>query len=267
IGISNQSPSLDDLRTLHHQAERACSMRVVLGLNKNIIYNAIDTSCKAFDKELLEQRMRDLKVLLNDNDLEALQQVEKLYIPDLMDGFMEANYFRYVNNRLYGVAMEYLYQNNLSVGEVLENDQISLERIEALETASEMSGYFSRLFGELLRHEAETAGTQGDLTERVKRYVEQNYDKEITLSDIADTVHVHKGYLCRAFKEKTGENLMQYVVAKKIEKAKEMLEDQSLKLYEISNALSFATPQYFSMVFKKQTGMTPNEYKKSLAAK
>lgn len=267
IGISNQSPSLDDLRTLHHQAERACSMRVVLGLNKNIIYNAIDTSCKAFDKELLEQRMRDLKVLLNDNDLEALQQVEKLYIPDLMDGFMEANYFRYVNNRLYGLAMGYLYQNNLSVGEVLENGQISLERIEALETASEMSGYFSRLFGELLRHEAETAGAQGDLTERVKRYVEQNYDKEITLSDIADTVHVHKGYLCRAFKEKTGENLMQYVVAKKIEKAKEMLEDQSLKLYEISNALSFATPQYFSMVFKKQTGMTPNEYKKSLAAK
>ena len=60
---------------------------------------------------------------------------------------------------------------------------------------------------------------------------------------------------------------MQYVIAKKIERTKEMHEDQSLKLYEISNALSFATPQYFSMVFKKQTGMTPNEYKKSLAAK
>lgn len=63
------------------------------------------------------------------------------------------------------------------------------------------------------------------------------------------------------YKSKSGVNLFDAILQKRIEKAKEYMEKSDLKIYEISQAVGFDDTGYFSRVFKKYTGMSPKEYK------
>lgn len=261
IGISNFSSKLD-IPVLYDQALQASGMRVVAGLNKNLMYHGIGTQRKTFDKTTLDRSVRQVHELLFAKDLHCLKLVRRLYAADLMDGFMELNYYRYLNTRLYGVAFHYIDQNDIDYNELFHNNLLDIEEIAAMETAKQMADCFCEIFGILIEQGKNSIKNDGSLAQRAKHVIEQNYEKDITLGDIADMLHVHKGYLCRVFKEETGENLMQFVINCKIDKAKEMLTGTSLKLYEISEKLGFASPQYFSSVFKRHTNLTPNEFKK-----
>jgi len=262
IGISNFSSKLSDIPVMYEQAFQACGMRVVAGLNKSLMYHGIGKQHRTFDKTALDRSVRQVKELLFNADLRCLKLVQRLYATDMIDGFMELNYYNYLNSRLYGVAFDYIDQNEISYSTLFQNNLLDIEEIAALETAIQMADCFCKIFQILIEQRKGSIRNDGSLTQRAKHVIEENYDKGITLGDIANTLHVHKGYLCRVFKEETGENLMQYVINFKIEKAKEMLFTTSLKLYEISEKLGFASPQYFSSVFKRQTNLTPNEYKK-----
>lgn len=264
IGISDFSGKLAEIPLLYAQAAKACEMRVVAGFNKNFMHHGTTMTRQPFEKSALDQSVHEIKTLLFERDPKCLKLVRRLYSSDLMDGFMELNYYRYLNIRLYGTALNYIDQNGLEDGALFLEDLLDIEKIIQLETATQMADCFCAIFEKLLAYRHKPAKSEDSLAGQAQLYIEKNYDKNISLGEVAELLHVHKGYLCRVFKEETGENLMQYVVNRKMEKAKEMLATTSLKLYEISDKLGFATPQYFSLVFKRQTGLTPNEYKKQL---
>lgn len=98
------------------------------------------------------------------------------------------------------------------------------------------------------------------LYEQVNDYIQRNYSRKITLNDIAQELHANSSYLSRLYKKESGMNLFDVVLQKRIEKAKEYMEDTDRKIYEISQAVGFDDTGYFSRVFKKYSGMSPREY-------
>nr|WP_294493601.1 helix-turn-helix transcriptional regulator [uncultured Anaerosporobacter sp.] len=90
-----------------------------------------------------------------------------------------------------------------------------------------------------------------------------HYHEDITLLDIANKVHVNSSYLSRSFKEHTGATIIATLNNKKIEKAKELLLNSDLKIYEISEAVGISDTTYFSHFFKKNTGLSPKEFKEN----
>lgn len=99
------------------------------------------------------------------------------------------------------------------------------------------------------------------LYEKMLSYIEENYSSKIALNDIAEALHANSSYLSRLFKQKSGNNLFDAVLEKRIEKAKEYMTDTDWKIYKISQAVGFEDTGYFSRVFKKYTGISPTEYK------
>jgi len=93
-----------------------------------------------------------------------------------------------------------------------------------------------------------------------EKYIEENYDKYITVSEVARNVGVSLSYLSRIYKEQTGKNLIQSINERKLEKAQEYLQQTDMKIYEIADALGFENVTYFSSFFKKHTGVSPKEY-------
>ncbi|WP_312641148.1 AraC family transcriptional regulator [Hydrogenoanaerobacterium sp.] len=260
IGISNPSKKLQPISDLFEQATKACSMRVLIGLNRNISYSTIANKVKIFDKQILEKKIKRIKQLLYARDEQCLPLINSLYSINLMDGFMEINYFKYLNNRLFSLAQGYAEQfEAATIGANLD-----FETMESLETVQEMQALFTQVFQYLLNCESQMEEDAGSLVERTKKHVGKNYEKDISLCDIADKMKVHKGYLSRIFKEQTGKNLMQYIVEKKIERAKVLLKDTPMKLGDIAKNLGFTTPQYFCIVFKKNAGLTPQEYRSTV---
>jgi len=99
------------------------------------------------------------------------------------------------------------------------------------------------------------------LIEKAKAYIHQNYQRSITLSDVAGHVHLNPSYLSYLFKEVTQENYAHYVSTYRIRQAERLLQAGCYKVYEVCEMVGYENPRYFSALFKKLTGQTPYEYK------
>lgn len=108
------------------------------------------------------------------------------------------------------------------------------------------------------------ATTVGKTVSSVMRYVNDHLAADISLSDIADHVHVSRNYLCFIFKKETNSTLLNYIVETRVRRAKDLVKDGRYKMYEIAGMVGYPDYAYFSQIFKKQTGMTLSEYKNTL---
>jgi two-component system response regulator YesN len=92
-----------------------------------------------------------------------------------------------------------------------------------------------------------------------KAIIDHNYDKHISLEELADMVNVSSFYLSRLFKEELGESFSEYITRLRMEKAIELLaKGQSVK--ECCFLVGYNDPNYFSRLFKKYFGVTPSDW-------
>ena len=96
---------------------------------------------------------------------------------------------------------------------------------------------------------------------KAKNYIQEHYGFDISLDDVSREVNISPYYFSKLFKEESGENFIEYLTRTRIEKAKELLREGNLSIKEISSLVGYADPNYFSRLFKKQTEMTPREYR------
>ena len=75
--------------------------------------------------------------------------------------------------------------------------------------------------------------------------------------------YVDQNYISRVFKKKFNKNIKDYITEKKMEKAKWLLENTDLKIYEVSDASGYTDYFYFTRVFRKLTGITPTEWREN----
>ncbi len=99
---------------------------------------------------------------------------------------------------------------------------------------------------------------------KAKEYINDHFDENIKLENICNFAGVSKNYFCNFFKKETGKNIWEYLTDIRISNAKKLLESTDLKNYEISLKIGYEDPAYFSKLFKKQTGLTPRDYKRSI---
>ena len=104
--------------------------------------------------------------------------------------------------------------------------------------------------------------SQSQMLSQVLSYIRQNYRETLTLQDISEKYNYNYAYLSRVFKQETGTPFIQYLTALRIEKAKEILRtDKTVKISEICDQVGFLDQNYFSRIFKKTVGMTPQSYR------
>jgi len=101
----------------------------------------------------------------------------------------------------------------------------------------------------------------------IEEYLSANYHKDIKLQDIADQFFLSREYISRLFKREYKETITDYLTKIRIEKAKELLENPYLKIYDIAYSVGYQNDKYFIKVFKKLVGSTPNEYRSLIEKK
>lgn len=92
-------------------------------------------------------------------------------------------------------------------------------------------------------------------------YIRRNYmDADLSLNSICSYLNISTSHFSTIFKEVTGETFIEVLTRVRMEKARELLENTTLKNYEIAEKVGFSDPHYFGISFKKMTGKTPTEY-------
>lgn len=102
-----------------------------------------------------------------------------------------------------------------------------------------------------------------NITEKITKYLQQNYTQKLTLQDIADKFFISKYQVSRLFTNQIGVNFVDYLSRIRVENAKTMLTNSTLSIQSISEMTGFQSPTDFTRVFKSLLGISPMQYRKA----
>ena len=98
----------------------------------------------------------------------------------------------------------------------------------------------------------------------VADYISENFDRQLSLDNLAGQFFISKYYLSRTFKEITGYGINEYINIHRIQRAKRLLEETDMSISEISIALGYESMTYFEKIFKTYMTLSPLKYRKTL---
>lgn len=105
--------------------------------------------------------------------------------------------------------------------------------------------------------------SSNEIVTQVCNIVLENIDDEISLGILADKLFMNKNYISELFKQKTTIGFIEYLRIVKMERARTLINEGSMKIYEIGEKLGYKDIEYFSRQFKKYTGFSPIEYRQN----
>ena len=115
-----------------------------------------------------------------------------------------------------------------------------------------------RLFGQNDEEKFKT----NDAYLNARKFIDENYETIESVEDICKSVYISRYYLTHLFKEYSGMSPVQYIISKRMEKAKQLLASTSLSVREIAQMTGYTEEQSFLKIFKKTENMTPSEFRK-----
>lgn len=139
------------------------------------------------------------------------------------------------------------------------------EKIDSFTDNTSLMIYINNLLSEIsdisLRNIAQD---ETDMMAKAKRYISDNYQHSgLTLGDVSSYVGLNERYFSTCFTKQEGETFSNYLTALRIQNAKNLLKTTTFKVNEIASMSGYSTSENFNKAFKKNTGMTPNQYRKS----
>lgn len=151
------------------------------------------------------------------------------------------------------------------LNEYLGRNILSLESISKFQTIEQLKNWIIntlKSMNELMLKE--TMPEKKDVIEEAKEYMNRNFTREISLNDISERFFINPYYFSQLFKKKTGETYQSYLTSLRISRAKKLLEETDLKIYEVCSMVGYSDTNHFNKVFERIAGIKPSEYKKNL---
>ena len=113
--------------------------------------------------------------------------------------------------------------------------------------------------------DSKMTGKYGDVILKAKRFIEENYaDQNTTLTTVAEAVCLSPNHFSTIFSQECKTTFIEYLTNVRMENAKRLMRETDMKGYDIAYECGFSDPHYFSYIFKKNTGLSPREYKLSV---
>lgn len=138
-----------------------------------------------------------------------------------------------------------------------------LELIGQNVTVEELSRYMTDVLLRAIAFRDSAAGKQyRSLLKEAVDYIDQSFtDEELSLNKVAKKINISPNYLSAVFSQEMGLTFVEYVTAKRMEKAKELLRQGDRRSGEVAAEVGYRDPHYFSFLFKKTQGCTPRDYR------
>lgn len=264
--------------------------RVVIGVGEltynlqelHVSYNTAMTALQNRNDDSLLQRVDWQKSSMNSTVLYTLYDQQKLIncvksgnpenlsaaVSDILDTNikmgMSFDNAKVLYQQLITTGIQYLTEKgeNAETLECADTIKAILGRQDVFTNIENSKKFFFEFFNEIM-FICSSASMQKsvDLVERIRNYVNERYSRDLCLEQIADDLMVSVKYVSRVFKQKMGVNLTDYIYDVRVNKAKELLKTTDMKISEISSQVGIESRTTFLRVFKKRTGVSPNEYR------
>lgn len=262
-GVSSQDFRVNKLSQLYSEASTALKYKMIYGKGSinfyTHIYN-IKTKDFHISKDILNEIVFNMELLneynvstIINNTFELVSNCRETSPEIIKSAFWELIIDTYSNLCCKTLTINSLYEFKCSS---------VYEEFKRLDTLEDINEYIKKLFSSILNNHLKKGQTQSQNTiDIAKKYIDTHYFMDITLVLISGYVFLNPTYFSELFKKETGQNFSEYVTNLRLEKAKELLKDTGLKIYEVCESVGYSNTKYFCKLFKRFTGKTPSEYK------
>ena len=263
IGVSTKQTSIKGLHKCIMTAADAVKYRIVLK-KKIISYDhfefeviPVENLCTVARMELLENYVRayninGIKKVIFDIKLEC--ERKKNLSPAV--SYHVAQYVSEQLKKLAATETELFVEEN----EVITHYEELIDNAFSAEKLWDCVSEFVLSFAALVNEQRQQQQTKP--IRMVKEYIDEHYNESCTLEMIAEKVNLSANYISAVFKKEEGVNFLDYITAKRIEKASDYLRKTDMSMTEIAETVGYVDVKYFSKLFKKMMGMKPSEYRK-----
>jgi two-component system response regulator YesN len=266
-GIGTPVNRLREVPLSFEKASRAYLHRYLV--KENLILSEEDTEKKgAPEKEVFNINSVDSKVIDRSKIREFLQTGEEEEAVLFVEAYFKALGKAALNSRLFRQYI--ILDTYFCVADFLESMSFQRGEIEVFGIDSDATqspegarDYLVRIMKQAFRLREKTASNRyNGIVEQVIHYIEENYaDEDLSLNMLAEQVSFSPNHLSMIFSQQTGQTFIKYLTDYRMSKAKELLRWTGKRSGEISAAVGYKDPHYFSYLFKKTQGMTPTQYR------
>lgn len=200
---------------------------------------------KIFDNE--SNKIYDYMELIF-NKIISLGNVNEI---DIRESCMELYYGLSKNANRYSIHMSKIYDSHgINLYQViLKADTLTRIKESFYTVVKELMVYLEKEKRQVPRNNIQVA----------KRYIRNNLQEELSVTTVSEILGMNRSYFSHLFKKETGINFVDYVNVARIKKAKELLITTDYRIYEIAKMVGIESPNYFSILFKKIMGKSPND--------
>ena len=155
------------------------------------------------------------------------------------------------------LCIDFLKRNDCNELNIMENYKDCYNCIMETESLQQLKEWMKQFISDcFISIRGLSIGKHFEEINKVKKYIQENYNKKLDLSGMARIANMSVNYFSYVFKEETGENLIDYINYIRIEKAKVFMSTGKYKVYEIAEMVGYNSSSYFSRIYKKITAKT-----------
>jgi two-component system response regulator YesN len=255
LGVTPQVAAFNEIHPAYNEALKAFRINALSDHPEYFFHSDHD------DDSLLDDISSPamMTAMISQRDEAMIQKGVRHFISHTMlsdDMVNREGMIRYILNYLSRIHVTLSETLSKELGEIPMKVWESFDDCRTLEESeSVLNEYLVNLSREI------TPAKTNAMVERALQIISAGYMQDITLQIIADQLSLHPVWLSQLFKRETGRTYSECLTETRIEHAKALLRETSLKVYEIAESVGYHDLQHFGNTFKKKTGQTPKEYR------
>ena len=255
VGVSSEVESFEQISTAIEMSKEAAASRLFKGNGRRIEY--CQEPHALFSPKDFQNEYEEFAKAVETMQPDACQyQIHKC--------FRLASDKALFASEFYAMGL-WLLRSTYDILEIADTFDVDVQQevLENLSTVADLRDYVIRQVQRLItasRSERENRERKPVL--EAIAYMKEHFTEKITLEDVAATIGFNTNYFSELFKKETGENFSNYLLGIRMEKAKQLLRDTKIPVYEIGESVGYKDAKYFSQQFMKVVGVKPAEYRK-----
>lgn len=257
IGVGNWARTQQELLVSHELADKAIGYRYLLGGSLLIDMEEHPVENIRYSDDLMEKLSTALKAGKKENADSVLDRIAAEIKAARVDKSRACVYLQQIIRTADDTCEDMLADSKL-----LSERELLLRQVTEQKSFDRAFALVKEHVGKIFQVLSDANSSSGQRQARLALdYIQKNYmDPDLSLNSICSYLNISTSYFSTIFKDLTGETFTEVLIRTRMEKAKELLENTTMKNYEIAEKVGFADPHYFGISFKKMTGCTPTEY-------
>ncbi|OCT10985.1 hypothetical protein A8709_04590 [Paenibacillus pectinilyticus] len=266
IGISRPFEKLTLANKAYEEGLSALKYRLKLGSGIILDMDSIHPDGGGAEFAYAKSLEQELIIAVKEgHDLLADKRLHE-FMQHLRSRNLPFDEYQMIMTQLLSALTRLVYEWNSSLIAVFGSDSSILEAFYKLHTAEDTERWLSQsVIHPLIRFQNNRNESQyNNITEMVIRFIQEEYDTDLSLEACAARINFHPVYVSRVFKKETGVSFSDYLAQHRLTVAKRLLAETDMKVSEIAEKLSYSNSATFIRYFSKVEGMTPGQYRKEL---